>query len=365
MATEYEQRSRNNLRDTFANGERPSAKHFAELFESFLNKEDDGVTYSDNILKLSGSLQLGNNPNPVAPAGTLRFEGSKVQFHDGENWVDIAASASTFQRVGETNDIAYTAGKVAIGTLRTPAAHRLEVELDDSADPLERARFGSVICSNGAGGYSSYANFSHKGHCSNSNFALSQGPLGDVRLNSPRTQPIMFSQDGLYVRLLITGGSTGGGHVIVGDKDISPDSSYVFQVKGAAYKSEGGASWNSPSDLRLKEDVQDLEAGLAQLMQVRPVRFRFNGKAGTRKGEEGVGVIGQEIEKVFPEMIQKIDSGAKYGIDDLRVYNGSALTYVLINAVKELATELDSLKKNLPGSKANIPADLPNQKEAV
>ena len=119
----------------------------------------------------------------------------------------------------------------------------------------------------------------------------------------------------------------------------------VFQVNGDAFKSAGGTTW-SPSDVRLKEDVRDLEAGLAQLLRVRPVRYRYNGKGGTPAGREEIGIIGQEIERVFPEMVQRVPTQLDGDSEtvDLRIYDGSALTYVLVNAVKELAARVNGLE---------------------
>jgi len=82
---------------------------------------------------------------------------------------------------------------------------------------------------------------------------------------------------------------------------------------------------------------------------VRPVRFRYNGRAGTPAGQESVGVLGQEIEKVFPEMIRRVPGGldGEPDVEDLRIYDGSALPFVLVNAVKELAGKVEQLEQAL------------------
>jgi hypothetical protein len=92
-----------------------------------------------------------------------------------------------------------------------------------------------------------------------------------------------------------------------------------------------------------------LDVGLAQLRQVRPVRFRCNGRAGTPAGRAGVGVIGQEIEKILPELIRRVpgDVVGEPDLKDLLIYDGSALTYVLVNAVKELAGKVEQLEQAL------------------
>src|SRR6516164_5328161 len=129
----------------------------------------------------------------------------------------------------------------------------------------------------------------------------------------------------------------------------------TLQVVGDAFKNTGSGSWLIPSDARLKEDVRELEAGLAQLRRVRPVRFRYNGRAGTPAGQEGVGVLGQEIEKIFPEMIRQVPG--EPGLQDLRIYDGSALTFVLVNAVKEQAGKVEQLEQTLAEARKERESD--------
>jgi hypothetical protein len=92
---------------------------------------------------------------------------------------------------------------------------------------------------------------------------------------------------------------------------------------------------------------------------VRPVRFRYNGRAGTIPGHEGVGVLGQEIEKIFPKMIRRLPGGldGEPDLKDLRIYDGSALTFVLVNAVKELAGKVEQLEKALAEARKESDAD--------
>jgi Chaperone of endosialidase len=154
----------------------------------------------------------------------------------------------------------------------------------------------------------------------------------------------------LSVRL----GVSAAGNVIVGagSELVGTVAGQILQVAGRAYKSDGNVNWDIVSDARVKEDVRDLDVGLAKLRKVRPVRFRYNGRAGTPAGVEAIGVIAQEIESVFPETIHAAASGVagEGGLEDLKVFNSSPLTFVLINAVKELADRVERLEKALADS---------------
>lgn len=366
------ERNRDYLKQEFKDGERPSGTDFADLIDSFVNKTNDGLALdTDGNLQLARGVRLGNSIG--TSAGTLRYNGSKVQFHNGTAWADIAGGA--FQSVGDSTDVAFSGGKVGIGTFTTttPINYRLEVQLGVNTAQSERVRFGHAVVSNGGDLYKNYACFSHELNSSDSNCALRQGPNGNVDINAPANtggttfQRISFLQGGEIVRMGI---SPKGNVVIGGNNDVGGAGDALLQVAGNtfingnlritgdAFKATAGA-WQA-SDVRVKENIRNLELGLQHLLQVRPVRFRYNGKAGTPSGYEGVGIVGQEMEKIFPDMVRHVTTAtpAELDSDDLLMYNDASLTYVLVNAVKELADKVQKLEAALSlanNAKAPVP----------
>jgi Chaperone of endosialidase len=119
-------------------------------------------------------------------------------------------------------------------------------------------------------------------------------------------------------------------------------------VAGAASK-PGGGPFSAPSDARIKKDVVELTQGLEELDQVRPVRFKYNGLGGTREdGKEYVGVIAQDLERTLPWMVGRQPRKLRptdARPTDLAEVDPAAFTYLLINAVKELAAENRGLKE--------------------
>jgi hypothetical protein len=132
--------------------------------------------------------------------------------------------------------------------------------------------------------------------------------------------------------------------------------------------------WTVASDERLKTNVHDYTDGLSELLAIHPVWFTYTGEAGMPK-ETGVGVLAQELQKVAPYMVKdwkyvptkkekrttdKSESSLMpIGVPDeeilvpdyanaktyLAVDNG-AVTYMTINAIKELNFKLETeLKK--------------------
>ncbi|KHD89574.1 MAG: hypothetical protein OM95_02235, partial [Bdellovibrio sp. ArHS] len=94
------------------------------------------------------------------------------------------------------------------------------------------------------------------------------------------------------------------------------------------------------SDERLKQDVQSFTLGLEALLGVNPRYFKYNGLGGQPASREfELGVIAQEVEMTAPELI--VPKKVKLHSDDsqtteIKQVNYTALTYVLINSVKEL-----------------------------
>ena len=91
----------------------------------------------------------------------------------------------------------------------------------------------------------------------------------------------------------------------------------------------------SSSDIRLKENLVKVESAVSKVNEL-------NGYSYDRKdlGERQYGVVAQEVEKLFPEMVTTDVEGMK-GV----AYN--QLTAVLIEAVKELSAEIEILKSQI------------------
>ena len=123
-----------------------------------------------------------------------------------------------------------------------------------------------------------------------------------------------------------------------------------LHVNGNALKTLGGSLWVVPSDKRIKKNIKPFKDSLSLLKKVVPVWYNHNGKAGINDANENIGVIAQDIQKIFPYMISsykaKLNKSDKKN-SDLLTFNGSALKFVIINAVKELDKRLAKLESQL------------------
>jgi hypothetical protein len=98
------------------------------------------------------------------------------------------------------------------------------------------------------------------------------------------------------------------------------------------------------SDARLKENVEDLNYGLKDVLNIRPVSFDWKDK---RNGQHDIGVIAQEIEKIIPEVVVEVDT--LNSEDTHKTVDYAKLTSVLIKAIQEQQQQINELKEQLNG----------------
>ncbi|MBL8424264.1 MAG: tail fiber domain-containing protein [Candidatus Accumulibacter phosphatis] len=103
-----------------------------------------------------------------------------------------------------------------------------------------------------------------------------------------------------------------------------------------------GPVWSSDgtlSDIMMKKDLRSLENSLEKLQSLRGTLFSWKEDA-FGEGRQ-IGVIAQEVEKVFPELVSAID-GRKF-------VNYQGLIPVLIEAVKEQQVLISQLREEVRG----------------
>jgi hypothetical protein len=147
---------------------------------------------------------------------------------------------------------------------------------------------------------------------------------------------------------MTTGGKFGFG-------TTTPDATVLVDVAGAI--GYNGTLTNT-SDKRLKKDISKFKYGLSEILELDPISYKYNGKAGTESINTHVGIFAQNLQKVAPELVGEWNYQAtewKYNNDitegnefGTRINNPdfkapetylniqeSAIKYMLINAVKE------------------------------
>jgi hypothetical protein len=98
------------------------------------------------------------------------------------------------------------------------------------------------------------------------------------------------------------------------------------------------------SDRRFKADIRNLENVLAKLDLINAVSFKWNEENESPNDvsdRRAIGVIAQEVEEVFPEMVRTTEDGGYKSVS----YN--QLTAVLLEAVKELKKQNNELLERI------------------
>ena len=92
------------------------------------------------------------------------------------------------------------------------------------------------------------------------------------------------------------------------------------------------------SDMNLKENITDMKYGLDTVMQLRGVEYDW------KREDMGhdVGVLAQEVESVIPELVKEHEG--LNGKGSFKSVDYNKLVPILIESIKELKTEVDSLK---------------------
>ena len=244
------------------------------------------------------------------------------------NGIGSTGSSNFFVR---GNGSGYFAGNVGIGT--TSPVELLDVrntyreptsgeftQLLSSTSSQDAGRGGSLGFGGFTSGTSSFTSFSGiKGFKENGDGGNTAGALSFfTRVNG----------GAIGERMRITS----GGNVIVNNLGT-----------GLVYSNAGALTSTNPSDERLKDDITDLQYGLNEILQLRPVSY--NWKNDTINQGKQFGFIAQEVQEIMPELISEFttiedeEEVVRLGLDKEGIYA------TLVNAIKELKAEIELLKQ--------------------
>jgi hypothetical protein len=95
------------------------------------------------------------------------------------------------------------------------------------------------------------------------------------------------------------------------------------------------------SDEKLKTNIEDTKYGLDDVMKLRGVDFNWKEKF---EGKKDVGFIAQEVQEVLPELVKEVDSIGEDDGDTHLTVDYAKVVPVLVESIKELKKEVDSLK---------------------
>ena len=210
------------------------------------------------------------------------------------------------------------------------------------------------------------------------------GKFASLRINSPfynywdliNDGTLQFSRGGSeFMRITSTGellvGTTsysGNGGVSIqpsatrpqvycgGSSTSNSDSTYlVYSSAASAYRfyvgyggtiSATNTTITGISDQRLKENIRDLDEGLATVMALKPRKFDWKaGKGADIKNARGF--IAQEFETVLPDMIETWRDPAPEGEEPYKAINANLIP-TLVKALQELNAKFEAYVASHP-----------------
>jgi hypothetical protein len=104
-------------------------------------------------------------------------------------------------------------------------------------------------------------------------------------------------------------------------------------------------AWTFVSDVRIKKDVEPINYGLAEVLRLKPSRYKF-----VDESVSNIGFIAQEVKEVIPEMV--VGSGLEFEDQDTPEEHASkvlsvskeTLIPILVKAIQELNARLTALE---------------------
>jgi len=120
----------------------------------------------------------------------------------------------------------------------------------------------------------------------------------------------------------------------------TPSTFYKLNISGSAYAT---GNWYIPSDIRLKENIKSLdgEGVIDKIRELKVIRYSYKDeifKGNADINGEYIGVVAQEVEKLFPEAVST-------GEDGYKAVSVNTLTAILLQAVKDQQEKIDRLEK--------------------
>ncbi len=123
-----------------------------------------------------------------------------------------------------------------------------------------------------------------------------------------------------------------------------PSSTYRLYVIGSAFAT---GSWTA-SDVRYKTGITDVDGSLSDLLKLEPVTYSWNREAFPEMSFDDnrhLGLIAQDVEKIFPELVNTDENGYKAVAYD-------RLSVVLIKGIKEQQQLIEAQQREIEELKA-------------
>ena len=288
---------------------------------------------ADKILLTGGNVGIGTD-DPQYKLDILENSKNGVRIRSGDEKEDIAFSVGS----ASTSDkfVITAGGNVGIGT-STDTKVPLTVYGDINNHAASSAGYTNTLRLFGS--HHPTLEFKDKTNQVSSWIALDGATTGGLKIFGGTSHELIEAKQALKV--------SHSGNVTIGRGASSSLKFYVYGTAG------GTSSWSESSDQRWKKEIKTLDNSLNKITALRGVSYEWNHDEFPNKNfSEGtqIGVVAQEVESVFPELVHTDTEGFKS-------VSYSNLVAPLIEAVKELKEQNEEFRIRIE----SLEAELKNQ----
>lgn len=240
-------------------------------------------------------------------------EGSEYTVYHSGNLTVPTATSSVLGLVKLEDDTVQT---VAANAVTATASRTYGVQFNSSNQLVVNVPWTNTTYSAGTGL-----------DISGTTFSVESDLRGEVNGIGDSTNNSIWTNDGTNSVLIVAGGN---------DNYVAyADSAYFFQPVTVQSNLSVTGTFYETSDERVKENVVTIDSALDKVSNLRGVTYNKIGEIETQ-----IGVIAQEVEKVIPEVVKTDEDGMK----SVAYAN---MVGLLIEAIKDLKSEIDDIKSKL------------------
>lgn len=126
-----------------------------------------------------------------------------------------------------------------------------------------------------------------------------------------------------------------GNTLFTGNIIVDTDNTYDMGSTTKAFKNIYAYTYNIASDRRFKQNIHELEKGLKEISQLKPVSYQYKND---KEQRQRLGLIAQETANIIPEAVSKNNEG-------YMSINYTELTPILVKAIQEQQALIEKHKR--------------------
>lgn len=280
----------------------------------------------------NGTSALGNGANATGSGASAFGAGSVASTSAAAVGSTASANAANATAVGSTAN-AGAANSTAIGFGSFSAENSAAVGTGANANSTNSLAlgFGANASANtsvalGSGSIASGVNSIAIGTGANASAANSVAIGSGVVSNTAGHLNLGVSSNISNINIGLVGGNFSNQTIAIGSSNGN------VYLNGTVYTPTGAVAQSS--DIRKKNILGEYKSGLDDIMKIKTYNFTYKNNTKTKR----VGVIAQELKKIFPNAVLTDDEG-------FLAIRMEDMFYAVINAVKELNNKVISLEK--------------------